>query len=384
MEHPDYQAGDDKCTGHGACQSESGVCLCQVGFWGPACEHHQCPSATKIHNAFDGRGSCSGNGHCNGTLGKCSCDEGWRLGLRGDCNWLTCPKGCSHHGACLNGTCKCDAMFTGNGCHVHQCPGWTESTPSDECDGNGVCDHQSGICDCSTGWVGVGCTVRSCPNECLGHGTCGGDGVCSCHTGWTGSDCSSRVVVHGVLSDDGEGVVECFPGWGGSDCNTRTCPKNCTRNGVCVAGQCACFPGWSGRLCQHPACENECYYHGECKSGVCDCDVGYHGRSCSQRHVENGLCNLKTGVCRCDVVAKDKAGYVGQMWTGDDCGSRTCLNGCSGHGTCAKDGQCRCEQSWMGDSCETSACPYACHGHGKCHVKNDASSWSTSTKRECD
>ena len=87
------------------------------------------------------------------------------------------------------------------------------------------------------------------------------------------------------------------------------CPKNCSKNGVCVAGQCACYAGWAGRLCQHPACENECYYHGECKQGVCECDVGYHGRDCSQRHVENGLCNLKTGECKCDSVDNATAAY---------------------------------------------------------------------------
>jgi hypothetical protein len=124
--------------------------------------------------------------------------------------------------------------------------------------------------------------VKSCPNECTGHGTCGVEGNCSCHTSWTGDDCSTRYVVHGVLLDDGQDGVKCFPDWGGPDCNTRLCPKNCSKNGVCVAGQCACYAGWAGRLCQHPACENECYYHGECKQGVCECDVGYHGRDCSQ------------------------------------------------------------------------------------------------------
>ena len=174
--------------------------------------------------------------------------------------------------------------------------------------------------------------------------------------------------MHGVLLDDGADGINCFPGWGGPDCNTRLCAKNCSKNGVCVAGKCACFTGWAGRLCQHPACENECYYHGECKQGVCQCDVGFHGRDCSQRHVENGVCNLKTGVCKCDTVEKSISTYNGQKWIGEDCGSRTCLNDCSAHGTCAPNGQCQCDQAWMGESCETTACPYACRGRGKCHL----------------
>ena len=359
---------DDGCSGHGACQSTLGECLCQQGWWGSSCQYKQCPSALSVIDLLDSRGSCSGHGMCNGTTGRCSCDEGWRRGLRKDCNWRTCPGGCSGHGACLNGTCKCDLMFAGDSCKIHQCPGWTEVAPNDECSAHGQCDRTTGACDCSTGWIGSSCEVKSCPNECKGRGTCGEDGKCSCHSGWTGADCSARVVVHGVLLDDGADGINCFPGWGGPDCNTRLCAKNCSRNGVCVAGKCACFSGWSGRLCQHPACENECYYHGECKQGVCECDVGFHGRDCSQRHVENGVCNLKTGVCKCDTVDKKIATYEGQHWIGEDCGSRTCLNDCSGHGNCPATGQCQCDQGWMGTSCETSACPYACHGRGKCDI----------------
>ena len=141
---------------------------------------------------------------------------------------------------------------------------------------------------------------------------------------------------------------------------------------------------------------------GECKQGVCECDVGYHGRDCSQRHVENGLCNLKTGECKCDSVDNATAAYPvremclccttsvyssililcvntrtsmiktnvffdvtafqGQLWKGDDCASKTYLHDCHHHGTCAPSGGCQCDQAWMGDSCEVSACPYACHG----------------------
>ena len=135
---------DDSCSGNGACQSTTGECLCQQGHWGPACQYKQCPSATAIVDLDDSHGMCSGHGTCNGTVGKCGCDQGWRLGLRKDCNWLSCPSGCSGHGACLNGTCKCDNMFTGAACTTHQCPGWTEIMPHDECSGQGQCDYTNG------------------------------------------------------------------------------------------------------------------------------------------------------------------------------------------------------------------------------------------------
>ena len=362
---------EDKCSGHGTCNSHKGQCECLEGWWGDACQKQHCPNM------------CSGHGACNGTNGVCACDPGWRPGLRLDCNWRTCPAGCGGHGACLNGTCRCDHMFSGEGCSVHHCPGWQSA--AGQCAGHGTCDLKSGQCDCGSGWTGDGCRVRACPNECRSHGTCTEEGTCACHTGWTGEDCGVRTVVHGILLDDGDDSVQCLPGWGGADCNTRLCAKNCSKNGVCVAGKCACFSGWAGRLCQHPACENECYYHGKCQAGVCSCDVGYHGRDCSQRHVENGVCNLKTGVCTCKLVETPAVpAFAGQMWRGDDCASKSCpvakgdwgekdpATGlpkmCSGkrHGTCGANGACACEQSWMGDACEVPACPYACRGRGKC------------------
>ena len=90
---------------------------------------------------------------------------------------------------------------------------------------------------------------------------------------------------------------------------------------------------------------------------------------CSRRHVENGVCHVATGECECNKVAEKDAAFKGQMWTGESCNHKTCLNNCtnSKHGTCnGKLGVCECDPDWMGVSCEKHACPYACHGNGLC------------------
>ena len=67
-------------------------------------------------------------------------------------NATACPHGCSGHGKCVDGECKCFAGFT--------------------------------YYDCS---------LRVCPNSCSGNGFCY-NATCHCHPGWRGADCSAQVV----------------------------------------------------------------------------------------------------------------------------------------------------------------------------------------------
>ena len=76
-----------------------------------------------------------------------------------------CPNGCSNRGNCINGTCSCDAGYTGVDCSLHSCP--------DDCSGNGLC--YNGKCYCNGGYSGDACE-ESCSgiegNECSGRGKC--------------------------------------------------------------------------------------------------------------------------------------------------------------------------------------------------------------------
>jgi hypothetical protein len=340
----------------GQCDYATGVCNCGVNFYGMECQYLRCPSRGGP------RSGCSGHGRCDGK-GKCQCDAGWIPGLRKDCNWKACPFSCSGNGACLNGTCTCNDGFSGKRCNIAECPG---ETP---CSSRGICNSTDGTCSCKQGFTGPACQLTACPMNCNGKGDCDKNGKCVCHAGYSGDDCSTRYVVHGEILDEAKGIVECYHGYGGPDCNTKLCRSNCSHRGICVQGTCYCKPSWTGDHCQHAACPNECYYKGECKLGVCKCDEGYRGVDCSRRHVENGVCHVATGECECNKVAEKGAAFKGQMWTGESCNHKTCLNNCtnSKHGTCnGKLGVCECDPDWMGISCEKHACPYACHGNGLC------------------
>eukprot|EP00639_Heterosigma_akashiwo_P026545 CAMPEP_0194704318 /NCGR_PEP_ID=MMETSP0295-20121207/28209_1 /TAXON_ID=39354 /ORGANISM="Heterosigma akashiwo, Strain CCMP2393" /LENGTH=455 /DNA_ID=CAMNT_0039599675 /DNA_START=256 /DNA_END=1625 /DNA_ORIENTATION=+ len=45
-----------ECSAAGACNRNTGECLCFTGWWGRACERHECPSSEGI--------ACSGHGRC--------------------------------------------------------------------------------------------------------------------------------------------------------------------------------------------------------------------------------------------------------------------------------------------------------------------------------
>eukprot|EP00966_Prymnesium_polylepis_P142032 3280035-Prymnesium_polylepis.1 len=95
------------CSGHGRCSS--GLCYCDRGYAGSACERREyllaCPS------------NCSaalGGGQCVG--GRCLCETGRSGDDCADVTNVNCSFGCSGHGECVNGDCACRAGFYGHAC----------------------------------------------------------------------------------------------------------------------------------------------------------------------------------------------------------------------------------------------------------------------------
>merc|ERR1711871_1788221 len=139
----------------------------------------------------------------------------------------------------------------------------------------------------------------------------------------------------------GSGVCFCNPGWKGEDCSAPACKNDCggPKRGVCVkSGQCYCMSGWEGPSCLSRSCPNDCSGHGVCNNGTCVCEGNFAGS-------------------RCDQVACLK------------------LNGvqCAGNGHCVSvldksfKAVCQCDTDYVGDNCETKNCPKGCSGHGLCH-----------------
>ena len=54
-------------------------------------------------------------------------------------------------------------------------------------------------------------------------------------------------------------------------------------------------------------------------------------------------------------MKKSIAAFEGQMWTGDDCATKSCPDDCSSKGSCV-EGSCQCEEGWTGPNCAATAC----------------------------
>lgn len=106
-----------------------------------------------------------------------------------------CPNSCSGHGFCNSlDQCTCfkeqnnkgyfnaDFEWTGADCSLRTCArgvSWTSigsstcaHTLEAECSDHGKCDRATGLCTCFAGFEGSSCQRTSCPNDCSGHGTC--------------------------------------------------------------------------------------------------------------------------------------------------------------------------------------------------------------------
>jgi len=149
------------CNGHGTCQeAKDGECDCTLGFYGAdlySCDLRRCPYG---RNATNSSVECSGHGSCQSDVfaansGVCTCDAGYR----GDaCQELGCPFGpdtgvgekqeCDGKGTCdtNTGVCQCNPGQLPPNCHLTQCP---MNATNVTCSAHGTCDQNNGWCECN-------------------------------------------------------------------------------------------------------------------------------------------------------------------------------------------------------------------------------------------
>jgi hypothetical protein len=104
----------EKCNGHGACDESTGKCTCDDGFTGGGCSEKICPSSfTLFGNKYKPNGThisqCAGAGDCNTATGVCfNCLGGGTTSVFGgsSCGILTCPSSggmeCGGNGQCMS------------------------------------------------------------------------------------------------------------------------------------------------------------------------------------------------------------------------------------------------------------------------------------------
>jgi hypothetical protein len=316
-------------------------------------------------------------------------------------------KFCSSHAHCVvegeNGSCVCNAGYTGNGLTCQSTgAGACASMP---CENGGVCTDGADntyTCACLEGYSGTNCqTAAACtPNPCQNGGTCEPMGsssfMCTCPEGYSGTTCETIAMcptlsapLHGNLNvstylPGGTAQYECTAGYSLSGSATRTCggdgmwsgsaptcnavgdpcaPVPCQHGGVCTPGAgntftCSCTgTGYGGSTCSTPV---DCGTLGTIANGtittapVSSTTFGTVATyACNANYTLSGSA---TRTCQASATWSGTAPTC-QMQTPDPCMPNPCLNG----GTCAGAGgsnyTCTCASGYSGANCQT---PFDC------------------------
>jgi EGF-like domain len=440
------------CSGHGLCNSN---CTCFNGFHGIDCSLLLCPSGRAwfdIPSADDvahaNYTECSNKGSCDRATGMCACNYGYTGAA---CERNLCPIGttaskslqpCSGHGQCISTREQVKKSLFAI---------YASTSAYNEWDADMV--HG---CLCHDGWLGVACNLRTCPKgddpitvgrsetqfvDCVNSNSVGslilsfgGESTkpipfdaSADVIRWRLKSLSSIEDVSVVISSgsvfcSSEGslteitfllpqkptfrlivsVYDSFDGWAAVRADGEVSMVNqlkysivgtkesveCSNRGICdeSTGTCSCFAGYAssdglGGL----GTRGDCGFTS--LDGV-DCPL-YNGLSCGGG--TRGLCNSIDGTCAClhgfeGADCSSRSCQVSSSWFGPSVSLNTSLHRigsstCSGVGDCdTSTGTCvNCGGSFKifaGDGCQKLAClvtgtdsrnvPTYCHGNGVC------------------
>ena len=331
---------NETCSRQGTCFE--GVCACEVGSCGPACQ---------FSGAF-----------CD----PCPAAAGGIPQYGPTCQFqCQCTRGACRSGRVGDGSCQCPPGFVGPTCAV-ECAG-TAATP---CSSRGTCLAPLGVCACQQGAAMAACNA-TCPGQvstadgravfCTGHGFCDdgrlGTGNCRCEPTWAPPNCA-------VCADRFSGVNCTIPCQNGNT-SGKLCICNPFYGGAGCSRRCAASFE-NGTVCSgHGTCEE-----GESGTGRCLCAAPYKGPACNCTDIDcltetpNSQCNAATGECECDIFhAGLGCTLCGKEYWGatcrEPCSCRAVVNGTRGpmHGNCDRQsGLCTCDASeelgyWSGTQC---------------------------------
>ena len=251
-----------------------------------ACWLNTIESNCAMHN------NCNGHGVCDATSSSCRCYEGW--GAESDVTLYRAPD-CSKR-VCPSGKAWSDVPTGAYTAHFDA-----------ECSNRGTCNRDTGECSCYEGFTGQACQRNKCPNDCSGHGVCMSikqmarmsnalplapntyyEGSEDTHT-WDeeklyGCVCDSSWTV-GLASGETQ-----EPEWFGPDCSLRHCPSGDDPRTIADETNCqnktaanSKYVGEAGNLC-HVDCSNR----GMCdfKTGACKCFNGFYGVNCGIGNIQ--------------------------------------------------------------------------------------------------
>lgn len=174
------------CSGRGVCDRYM-ICHCLDGYTGYDCSGIACPlgRAWGVITATDRAhelAECSGRGHCVHSTGVCQCQQGFSGNA---CQYTECPDSCMAHGKCVSMRehaqnelvsrelydaftfwyddiwdadkvfgCECDETYTGPNCALKRCPVGDDPLTTNQAD-------EVQLIECKTSYQQQTLTLRS-------------------------------------------------------------------------------------------------------------------------------------------------------------------------------------------------------------------------------
>ena len=149
---------NETCMNDGIC--DLGRCQCKASYYGDSCQYKHCVPPCEEGSCIETTGTCSRtcpnmcgeNGECNNQTGLCECE----VEYFGDtCQSKNCTSSCSNNETCdyTRGVCQCKAPYYGDSCQ------YLGRNCTSDCLNGGSCDYRNATCECVDGFMGNSCEI---------------------------------------------------------------------------------------------------------------------------------------------------------------------------------------------------------------------------------
>ncbi|KAL3672317.1 hypothetical protein V7S43_003007 [Phytophthora oleae] len=424
------------CSGHGTCTTKGNgyFCSCYKGFTGGDCSRRSCPtgpawsdlavSTDRAHQLA----TCSNRGSCDYVTGLCTCDLGFS-GLA--CNRMSCPNDCGKHGECrsmkLNAQrkdkgltpavvynsiwdsemvhgCVCEEGYGGGDCSQRLCPTGDDpltGASTDSLFGFQKNEKQTVFCAATSGTLTLSYRGQTTARiDVLDNADTVYKKLNALHTLQTVNVLFGGTTTTMCTADGNMVTVEFTQNFGPLPLLVGD-PSRLVHAGIGMTPKLAISKAEIGSK-ENEACSNR----GRCDltSGVCTCYVGYTTSNGAGSPGDRGDCGATDSTVVAIIACPGETACSGHGYcsgapqfrcycvagfTSGDCSVRTCPEGiawfdtptadnrahsmavCSSIGVCDESiGACTCPSPFEGAACERLSCPLGlepvCTGHGRC------------------
>lgn len=355
------------CSSHGRCLNPGRKCECYEGYTGGDCSQYLCPTgpawadlAVGIDKAHQ-PAECSNMGICDRTTGICACNVGFSGTA---CERKDCPNSCNNFGKCQSMQYYAQTKDPGTGTIFKYTTPW---------DYNMLYG-----CNCDEGFYGPACSLRMCPtgdDPLTGSGVATVTNPAqfnaiqrvSCKAGGGTFTLSFRGkttarINFNAKANDIKTALEALPSLGaGSTQIVLTGSQACLDSGTSFTVEFTQHFGNIPLMVPDPKLLTFSDALNTPTLSVAYQTVGTkESAACSNR----GLCDATTGSCQCSTNFDTSDGRNGPGTRGD-CGYATqtiqqCPGAvaCSAHGQCSGNPtyRCSCSAGWTGADCSYRTC----------------------------